>query len=290
EGAGDCVPFTVQGPISGGRVEIECPTSQYLSSLLLAAPLASRGMEIVVPLLNERPYVELTLDWLRGQEIPFERDGWDRFTVPGGHSYRSFDRRVPADFSSATFMLVAAAMGEAEVAVDGPDMSDSQGDKDVVSILERLGATVRVDGQSITIRGPRSDEPALAGGEIDLNAMPDALPALAVLGTRCGAPLRLVNVPQAREKETDRIAEMAKLIRALGGQADELSDGLVIHPAPLSGGTVDSAGDHRIAMALAVAGLTATGPVTITNAGVADITFPGYFERLRALGATIHEE
>jgi len=98
QGSRDCVPFTVTGPIEGGAVAIECPTSQYLSSLLLAAPLTPRGMQIDVPLLNERPYVELTLSWLAGQGVAYERDGWRRFSVPGGASYRGFERRVPADF------------------------------------------------------------------------------------------------------------------------------------------------------------------------------------------------
>ncbi|MFW5745823.1 MAG: 3-phosphoshikimate 1-carboxyvinyltransferase, partial [Spirochaetota bacterium] len=100
-------------------------------------------------------------------------------------------------------------------------------------------------------------------------------------------PLRLTNVPQAREKETDRIAVMARVINDLGGRAGELSDGLVVHPARLKGGTVDSAGDHRVAMAAAVAGLCADGPVTVTNAGVADITFPGFYELLASAGARV---
>ncbi|HKJ86578.1 MAG TPA: 3-phosphoshikimate 1-carboxyvinyltransferase [Spirochaetia bacterium] len=289
EGTGDCVPLTVRGPLEGGEVVVECPTSQYLSSLLLAAPLSKRGLDIRVPLLNERPYVELTLSWLESQSIAYSRDGWDRFTVPGGQAYRAFDRLVPADFSSATFFLVAGALSNSPLEITGLDMNDSQGDRGVVRVLERLGCRVNVDGQLLTIAGPAADEPPLAGGDVDLNAMPDALPALAVLGTRCATPLRLVNVPQAREKETDRIAVMARAITTLGGRAEELPDGLVVHPSELAGSTVDSAGDHRVAMALAIAGLVASAPVTITNAGVAGITFPGFYEKLAACGARVEE-
>lgn len=283
EGTDDCVPFTVEGPITGGEVTIECPTSQYLSSLLLAAPLTERGMEIEVPLLNERPYVELTIDWLARQGIGVERDGWRRFRVAGGSAYRGFSARVPGDFSSATFFFAAAAATGGSVTVNGVDMNDSQGDRDVVRVLERLGCEVQFRSGAVALHG--TDH--LRGGEIDLNSMPDALPALAVVGTRCSEPLRLVNVPQARTKETDRIAVMSGVVNALGGRAEELADGLVVHPTRLTGGTADSAGDHRVAMALAVAGMTARNPVTVTNAGVAGVTFPGFFDALERCGAEL---
>lgn len=284
---GDCVPFTVTGPISGGEVSIECPTSQYLSSLLIAAPLCPNGMRITVPLLNERPYVEMTLAWLAGQGTDVVRQGWEHFAIPGGRGYRPFARRIPADFSSATFFLAAAAVTGSQLTLDGLEMGDSQGDREVVRVLERLGCRVLTNAQSVTIAGPPGPDAGLSGGEIDLNAMPDALPALAVVGTRCREPLRLINVQQAREKETDRIAVMAGAIARLGGRARELPDGLVVEPGRLAGGTVDSAGDHRVAMALAVAGLCAAGPVTVTNAEVASITYPGFYDALASCGAAL---
>ena len=96
-----------------------------------------------------------------------------------------------------------------------------------------------------------------------------------------------MNVPQAREKETDRIAVMAQAINGLGGRAEERPDGLVVHPQPLRGGTADSAGDHRIAMALAVAGMCAEEAVTVTNAEVASVTFPGFYDQLAACGGAL---
>jgi 3-phosphoshikimate 1-carboxyvinyltransferase len=212
----ECVPFTVTGPLRGGAVTIECPTSQYLSSLLLSAPLTARGMEITVPLLNERPYVEMTMGWLREQGIDVVRSDWSRFEVAGGRWYRSFSRRIPADFSSATFLLAAAAVTGSRLTLDGVEMSDTQGDKEVVHILDRLGCSVETDDHSVTIAGP-DPSTGLRGGEIDLNAMPDALPALAVVGTCCREPLRLANVPQAREKETDRIAVMTRALTRWAG-------------------------------------------------------------------------
>lgn len=313
-GARNCAPVTVTGPLAGGSTSITCPTSQYLSSLLLAAPLAAGSTEIAVPLLNEQPYVHMTLGWLDAQAIRYERDHLSWFLVPGQQAYHNFDRSIPADFSSATFFLSAAAISGSRLLVEGLDMEDSQGDKEVVAILERLGCGVAVEPEGIRLTGPgtgaesdvngrpgpaagqgdnarprRGASRALAGGTVDLNAIPDALPALAVVGTACSGPLHLANVPQAREKETDRIAVMARELGKLGARVEELPDGLVVHPSALSGGTVDSHGDHRVAMALAIAGLRAEGPVTVTNAGVASITFPGFYDALRACGATVQE-
>jgi len=281
-GEGDCAPVTVTGPLHGGKATIVCPTSQFLTSLLMAAPLAPADSEFTVPLLNERPYVQMTLGWLDSQGVQFRRTEWSGFHVTGGQRYRAFESRVPADFSAATFFLAAAAITGSTLNLDGLDMDDSQGDKEVVSILRRLGCGVSTDEDGVRIAGG-----LLAGGTLDLNSLPDALPALAVVGTACAEPLRLTNVPQAREKETDRIAVMAHELTAIGARVDELRDGLVVYPSALSGGEVSSHGDHRVAMALAVAALRAESPLTITDAEVVEITYPGFFDALRACGAKL---
>ena len=284
-GNGDCPPVTVTGPLRGGKATVACPTSQYLTSLLLAAPLAPIDSELTVPILNERPYVEMTLGWLDSQGVTCRRTGWSGFHVTGGRHYRAFERRIPGDFSAATFFLAAAAVTGSTLYLDGLDMADSQGDREVVSILERLGCSVASDEGTVRIAGPAGG--VLSGGTLDLNSIPDALPALAVVGTACAEPLRLTNVPQAREKETDRIAVMAHELAALGGRVKELPDGLVVYPSGLSGGLVSSHGDHRIAMALAVAALRTDSPVTISDAEVVGITYPGFFDALRDRGADL---
>ncbi|MFP4376356.1 MAG: 3-phosphoshikimate 1-carboxyvinyltransferase [Spirochaetales bacterium] len=286
---GSCVPFSLEGPFAakgagdgGGadpvRIEIACPTSQYLSALLLAAPLTERGLSITVPLLNERPYVDLTLGWLERHGVRFERGGYSHFTVPGGQAYRPMKVSIPGDYSSATFFAVAAAATGSTLTLAGLDPDDAQGDKEVLTILKQLGASVEQNEAGFTISGPSQ----LSGGDIDLNAMPDALPALAIAGSVCSSALRLINVPQARAKETDRIRVMREVVEALGGKADELAEGLIVYPGQLRGGVVDSYGDHRVAMAASIAGLVAQEPVTVTNADVATITFPGFYELLEA--------
>ncbi len=284
-----CAPYCIAGPLQPGRtITIESPTSQYLSALLLAAPLipsTELGPEpttINVALLNEHPYVDMTCWWLEQQKIRFHRDGYDRFVIPPGQHYRPLSTHLPGDYSSATFWFCAAALTGSPVSVDGLAPDDVQGDKGVLHILEQLGCTVTWSPPdssgtaSVTVSGK-----PLRGGTFDLNAMPDALPALAVLACYAPQPVTLAHVPQAREKETDRIAVMATELGKLGGIVTELPDGLKIEPRVLRGGTADSHGDHRIAMALAVAALGAQAPVTIQGADAAAVTYPAFFRHLQ---------
>ncbi len=275
-----CVPAVIGPRLVGGRTEIEAVTSQYLSSLLINGPLAERDSEIDVTLLNEAPYVQLTLDWLDAQGIRYEHDAMRRFRVFGGQRYHGFERRIPADFSSATFFLCAAALAEADVTVAGLDLNDVQGDKAVIDYLRAMGAVIEETPQGLHVL-----RAALKGVEIDLNATPDALPALAVVGCFAEGTTRLVNVPQARLKETDRIQVMAAELTKLGGRAEELPDGLIVHHAPPGGGHVCGHHDHRVVMALALAGLAGTEPVTIDTAEAVNVTFPQYVELMRSIGA-----
>ena len=274
-----CAPFIVKGPLKGGQTTIECPTSQYLTSLLLSAPLAAEDTEIIVPLLHERPYVEMTLSWLEEQGIRVERDDFRRFLIPGGQHYTAFEKDIPADFSSATFFLAAAAVTGSTITLQGLDMNDTQGDKAVIPMLEKLGCRVSNETDGITIAGG-----TLSGCELDLNATPDALPALAAVACYAKGETRLVNVPQARLKETDRISVMAAELAKMGADVTELPDGLVIRGGRLEGKRVSGRHDHRIVMALAVAGLGAEGTTIVETAEAASVTFPQFFTLLESLG------
>ncbi|HPD15772.1 MAG TPA: 3-phosphoshikimate 1-carboxyvinyltransferase [Planctomycetota bacterium] len=273
-------PIVVRGPLRGGRASIECPTSQYLTSLLINCPLAEGDSTIDVPLLHEQPYVEMTLAWLDGQGIRYERDGFRQFRLPGGQRYQAFDRAVPADFSSATFFLCAAAITGSEVTLLGLDRADTQGDKAVVDHLAAMGARVEWLPDGLRLRGGD-----LRGGEFDLNATPDALPAMAVAACFASGETRLVNVPQARIKETDRLAVMAQELSKMGARVTELPDGLVIQGKGLRGAVVDGHDDHRVVMALAVAGLAASGRTEVTTAEAAAVTFPNFVDLMASLGA-----
>ncbi len=278
-------PFVVAGRLRGGETSIEAVTSQYLSALLVNCPLSDGDTTIGVPLLNEAPYVEMTLDWLRQHGIDFTQDDLREFRLPGGQQYRPVSRAIPADFSSATFFLGAGALGENDVVLRGLDMEDTQGDKAVVGFVQQMGARVSMEEGAIRVQAGE-----LVGCELDLNATPDALPMLSVLGCLAEGTTRLVNVPQARVKESDRISVMAAELSKLGGQVEELEDGLVVHGSRLKGREVDGHGDHRVVMALAVAGCAIPGTTTIRGAEAAAVTYPEFAHHMASLGADLKSE
>jgi 3-phosphoshikimate 1-carboxyvinyltransferase len=275
-------PFVVEGRLKGGETSIEAVTSQYLSALLINCPLADGDTLIHVPLLNEAPYVEITLDWIRRHGIRLEQDGLREFRIPGGQQYRAFDRAIPADFSSATFFLGAGALDDNDIVLRGLDMTDTQGDKAAVEYVREMGAEVTVAADAIRVRGK-----GLVGREFDLNDTPDALPMLAVLGCFARGTTRLVNVPQARIKETDRIAVMASELGKMGARVEELEDGIVVHESSLRGSEVEGYGDHRVVMALAVAGCCISGRTIIRGAEAAAVTYPEFADHMRSMGALI---
>jgi len=289
----DMAPIVVRGPMRGGEITLDgSKTSQYLTSLLVNCPLSQGGTLIEVENLIEKPYIEMTLGWLAEQGIMLERDGFQRFTIPSGQRYHAFDKPVPADFSSATFFMCAAAISGSELTLTGLDPNDSQGDKAVVDVLAAMGAEVEWvpsavsppceggAGGGLRIRGG-----ALTGGEFDLADTPDALPALAVTACFAEGETRLVNVPQARLKETDRITVMREELTKMGGELEELPDGLIIRGKPLHAAAVHGHYDHRVIMALAVAGLAVEGETTVYTAEALSVTFPTFVDLMQSVGA-----
>jgi 3-phosphoshikimate 1-carboxyvinyltransferase len=278
-----CPPFSVQGHIRGGETSIEAKTSQYLSSLLMCTPLAENETIIKVPLLNEAPYVGITLNWLdrQGIKVHFE-DDYSEFVVPGQQSYLPVNRRIAADFSSATFFLAAGALPENAVESIGLDMNDTQGDKAVVHYLEAMGAAVSIEEDRINVNSS-----TLRGCELDMNATPDALPMMAALACFAEGETRLVNVPQARMKETDRIAVMHQELTKLGADIEELPDGLIIRESKLTGSAVDGHGDHRVIMSLAIVGSAIDGDTIIHGADAMAVTYPEFANELSALGGNL---
>ncbi len=273
-------PVRIAGSLKGGTTSIEAKTSQYLTSLLMCAPLAAGDTEIDVTLLNEPGYVHMTLDWLDKQGILYEHENMRRFRVQGRQLYKPFDLPVPADFSSATFFLCAAALFGDEVVLTGLDFADSQPDKAVVEYLRSMGANITIDADGITVQAA-----PLHGVEIDMNATPDALPAMAVTAAFAEGTTRLVNVGQARVKETDRITCMAQELEKLNGKVEELPDGLIVHGSSLRVAPVHGRDDHRIVMALALAGLGLDEPITIETAQAMAVTFPDFVTLMQSLGA-----
>jgi 3-phosphoshikimate 1-carboxyvinyltransferase len=276
---GKC-PFTIRGPIQGGTTTVNGISSQFLTALLIACPLAPLDTEIIVENLNEKPYVEITLDWLRRMKIKFDNRGLTWFKIYGRQQYKAFERHVPADFSTATFPLCAAAVTQSEILIRGLDFTDHQGDKAVFGYFEQMGMEIRHVPEGIRVKGT-----GLKGIDIDMNSTPDALPAMAVAACFASGTTRLLNVPQARLKECDRIAAMAKELGKMGAKIEELEDGLIIHQSHLKGTGLHGYNDHRMVMALSIAGLAAEGATIVDTAESAGVTYPAFVNDMKKLGA-----
>lgn len=282
EAKDDKCPFTITGPIKGGTTSVNGISSQFVTALLFASAKAEGNTEIIVENLHERSYVEITLNWLNKQEIAYEKKGLEWYNVKGGQSYSSFDERIAADFSSATFALCAAAITKSEVKIQGLDFADHQGDKAVFDYLAKMGMEIKHLEDGVLVKGGE-----LEGIDIDMNDTPDALPAIAVMACYAKGTTRLLNVAQARLKECDRIKAVATELAKMGAKIKELQDGLIIEHSELEGTELHGYDDHRMVMALAIAALGAKGETVIDTAESIKITYPTFVNDMVTLGANM---
>lgn len=282
---GKC-PVIVKGPIKGGETEVQGLSSQYLSSLLINCPLALKDSAIKVQDLHEKPYVEITLSWLKNLGIKISHENMEIFRVNGGQKYDPFIKRIPADFSTACFPLCAAAVTGSEITITGLDFSDTQGDKIIFEHLKNMGVSVETSGDMTIVRAEAS---RLKGMEIDMNATPDALPVMAVVGCFAKGRTLLKNVAQARIKECDRIAAMTRELSKMGAKIEELSDGMIIHQSSLHGAEAHGYSDHRIVMALSIAGMAAEGETIVDTAESAGVTYPEFIHDMQNLGVELEK-
>ena len=280
-------PFSITGPITGGNTTVDGTSSQFLSSLLFALPLCKADCRITLDFLMEQPYVGITCDWLRaaGIKVEYSADmlNWH---IPGNQQYKPLDRVVPADFSTAAFPLAAGMLSGKNIQICNLDFNDPQGDKAVFGFAEQMGAVIS-RGEKVSV----NNSGKLRGVELDLNSTPDALPILAIIAAFSEGKTLLGNVRQARLKETDRIAVMAKELAKAGVEVEELEDGLIVTGGNFHGCEVESCNDHRIAMAFAVAGtaLPEGEEIIIRNAECAKVSYPDFVRDFKAMGADFTE-
>ena len=262
--------------IRGGKVEIAGDkSSQYVSSLLLAAPYAEKDVEIqVTGGLVSQPYVDVTLDVMKSFGIPVNRDGYRYFKVYSGQRYRPRRFRIDGDISTASYFWAAAAVTGGKIKTENiHPQTTKQGDIALLDVMEEMGCRIEKKAGSVVIQGG-----ALSGIEVDMGDMPDMVPTLAAIALFARGRTTIRNVSHLRLKESDRLRAIATEWHRLGGQIEELPDGLVIHGGgPLSGTVVEAHDDHRIAMSLAVVGLRIPG-IRIRGEDCVNKSFPGFWE------------
>lgn len=274
-------PLTVRGPVHGGRVAVDgTVSSQFVTGLMIALPRCINDSEISAPGLRSKPYVELTSQVLTKFGVSVDADpGWERFRIKGGQRYRACEMEVEGDWSGAAFMLVAGATA-GEVAVTGLDPRSLQPDRRIVEALRSAGADLIADGDALVARMG-----TLAAFEFDATDCPDLFPPLVALALRCQGTTTIQGVLRLRHKESDRGAALAREFEKLGGRVEISGDTMRISGGDISGGPVDSHGDHRIAMALAIAALNASKAVEIEGDESVNKSYPNFFEDLERTGA-----
>lgn len=285
--ADDRPPLTIHGAdLVGVEYEPPVPSAQVKSAVLLAG-LQARGTTSVRERTPTRDHTERALEAF-GASIT--RAG-SRLDIKGGQILEGRPARVPGDLSSAAFLMAAAAaLPGSDITIDGVGLNPSR--TAILEVLRRFGVAVDSEvtdeWQGEPVGRLRVRPHALGRLDIGGDVVPgviDELPVLAALAT-AGGELHVTGASELRVKESDRITDLVTGLRALGADAEELPDGFHIRGGvPLAGGVVDAHDDHRLAMAFAIAGLTARGPVVITGAAAAAVSYPGFFhdlERLRA--------
>jgi len=257
-------------------------SSQFLTALLMAAPLMARSEPMTIEVVGElisKPYIEITLNLMRRFGIEVQRDGWQSFTVAAGQHYQSPDViHVEGDASSASYFLAAGAIAGGPIRVEGVGKDSIQGDVRFVESLRRMGATITMGDNWIEA----SSNGVLQAIDTDFNHIPDAAMTIAVAALYADGTSVLRNIASWRVKETDRLAAMAIELRKLGATVEEGEDYLsVTPPAQLTPATIDTYDDHRMAMCFSLASLDGAARqgtrVRINDPKCVAKTFPDYF-------------
>jgi 3-phosphoshikimate 1-carboxyvinyltransferase len=289
EGPNGRPPVVVGGGLVGGDIEITgAVSSQFISALLIACPYAREDVTLsVAEEPRSKPYIEITLEVLDAVGAKIKRNkSLTDFKIDGRQVFSPLELRIPGDFSSAAFVLGAAALTESTVRVSNLNVRGAQGDRRIVELLREFGADVKVRGETVEVTGA-----GLTGIEADCSDNPDLVPILSVLGAVADGRTRLTNIHHLRFKETDRLRALATELRKLGANVEELPDEIRLNGVKqLKGAKLQSYGDHRMAMALGVAGLVAKGETVVDGAESIPVSYPSFVEDMRKLGAQLKVE
>ena len=289
EGPNGRPPVVVGGGLVGDDIEITgAVSSQFISALLIACPYAREDVTLsVAEEPRSKPYIEITLEVLDAVGAKIRRNkSFTDFKIDGRQVFSPLELKIPGDFSSAAFVLGAAALTESTVRVSNLNVRGAQGDRRIVELLREFGADVKVRGETVEVTGA-----GLTGIEADCSDNPDLVPILSVLGAVADGRTRLTNIHHLRFKETDRLRALATELRKLGANVEELPDEIRLNGVrQLKGSKLQSYGDHRMAMALGVAGLVAKGETIVDGAESIPVSYPSFVEDMRKLGAQLKVE
>ena len=272
-------PLSIRGPLSGGSIRVDAgESSQLLTGLLIALPLAAGDSELEVEHAVSKGYLDLTIDTCAAFGVDIGKNpDYSGFSIKGNQRYKGREFRVEGDWSGAAFLVVAAAIaaGEGELEISGLREDSSQPDKAVLLAAKMAGASARVEREGVVVRKGRLD-----AFEFDATDCPDLFPPLAALAAACEGTSRIRGIHRLAGKESDRAASIKACFEILGAGVRFDGDCMLVRGGNLRGGEIDSSGDHRIAMAAAVAALACEGTVAIRGGDCVAKSWPRFFEDL----------
>ena len=278
-------PIKIKGSIIGGDIRIPGNlSSQFISSLLISAPLTKNGINLTIEGdLVSKPYLDATIATMRKFGVSVKTlIPYKKYNITP-QIYKNTTFSVPIDFSSLALLLSCTVLNGEDVVIKGSMGNLPQGDEAFIDFLEQLGVSVTINDNEIKIKSPEK----LKGGKFDLRNSPDLLPPLAILSLISSKPIEIVNVKHARLKETDRIAILARELPKIGIKVDEKEDGLILESSDsLTGAKLDSENDHRLFMAFCIAG-TYIGNCIVTDSKSVEVSYPNFIEEMNRLGAKI---
>jgi 3-phosphoshikimate 1-carboxyvinyltransferase len=275
-----CPPVEIKGGnVPGGSIDLKCGvSSQFLSALLLISPCTKKGIQINItqgPV--SRPYVDMTVDVMKEFGVEVHRDGYHRFKVSGGQTYRAGSYVVEPDCSQAGYFWAAAAISGAKIKVKGITRKTRQGDVRFTELLEKMGCTILYETDGIAVSGR-----PLSAITADMADMPDMVPTLAVVASFAKGTTVIQNVAHLKEKESDRLGSVVQELSKIGIQASCSHSGMMITGGSPHGSEIDTYGDHRMAMSFSLVGLKVSG-IIIKDEMCVEKSFPNFWEVFQGL-------
>jgi 3-phosphoshikimate 1-carboxyvinyltransferase len=280
--------FVEGGGIVGGKTKIMGNlSSQFISGLMFACPLAKHDTVIILTSpLESVDYVKMTADVLSKHGVKFKIQR-TCIQIPANQRYEPSDGRVPGDFSSAAFLLAAAAITNSKVLIKNLDYASIQGDKVILEILKQMGVNEKVCKERVEIKGSGD---LLEPVDINAKNIPDLVPVISVLACYAKGKSRIFGARRLKFKESNRLSSLYSELQKMGAHISKDSDGLIIHGGyPLKGVVIDPHNDHRIAMACSVAALGAEGQTTIENAECVRKSYPQFYTHLKQIGGVVFD-
>jgi 3-phosphoshikimate 1-carboxyvinyltransferase len=278
------LPLIIKGPLKGGTCEIDgSVSSQILTGLLMALPVAAKDSVVKVNNLKSKPYIDMTLQVLERFGIKVENNSYNQFIIPGKQKFVPCSFEVESDWSGGAFLLVAGAIN-GDIIVRGLHPDSRQSDKAILSALDKAGARMSITENSVGIK-----KSSLKSFEFDATESPDLFPPLAALAAYCKGTSGIKGVSRLIHKESNRAATLAEEFGKINIKVEISGDYLLITGGEVKGAHLSSHDDHRIAMAAAVAGLGASGKIFIKDSQSVSKSYPGFFDDLRKIGASVYE-